>query len=126
MIKISGLNTIQTIAWQVVVLVVLAMMFYSDNKVHWLSALAWGGMCSTLNVLIISWRASQKVRSIDAARQLRIMYRSVLERVFIVIGLISFGLIKLHLAPLAVFLGFVSCQFVYVLASVLIKVTPND
>ncbi len=119
--KNLGLNVIQTIAWQISVLSVLAFLFYNTNKTYWLNALAWGGMCSVLNVLLTSWHAYKKIQHVDANRQLRIMYRSVLERFFIVIGLITFGLLRLHLAPLLIFLGFICCQLVYILATVLTK-----
>jgi hypothetical protein len=119
--KNLGLNAIQIIAWQVLVLSVLAFLLYNTNKTHWLPALAWGGMCGMLNVLLTSWHAYKKIKHVNASRQLRMMYRSVLERFFIVIGLITFGLIKLHLAPLLIFLGFISCQLVYVVATVLTK-----
>lgn len=122
----QGLNAIQTVAWQIAVLMALAFTLYINNKVGWLSALAWGGLCGITNVLLTGWHAYKKIKHVDAARQIRIMYRSVLERFFIVIGLIVFGLVKLHLAPMAIFLGFISCQLVYVVASVLIKVTLHD
>jgi hypothetical protein len=122
----QGLNAIQTVVWQISVLVVLAFTLYITNKVGWLSALAWGGLCGITNVLLTGWYAHKKIKHVEAARQLRIMYRSVLERFFIVIGLIVFGLVKLHLAPIAIFLGFISCQLVYVVTSVLTKVTLHE
>lgn len=124
--KNQGLNAILTVVWQIVVLIILAFALISINKSGWLSALAWGGLCGIANVLLTSWYAYKKIKHVEAARQLRIMYRSVLERFFIVIGLIVFGLVKLHLAPIAVFLGFIGCQLVYVVASVLTKVTLHD
>jgi hypothetical protein len=117
----QGLNAMQVVVWQIAVLVVLVFVLYFVNKAGWISALAWGGFCGLVNVLLTSWYAYKKIKHVEAARQLRIMYRSVLERFFIVIGLIFFGLVKLHLAPMAIFLGFISCQFVYVVASVLTK-----
>jgi hypothetical protein len=122
----QGLNAIQTIVWQIAALLVLAFTLCIANKVGWLSALAWGGLCAITNVLLTGWYAYKKIKHVDAARQLRIMYRSVLERFFIVIGLIVFGLVKLHLVPMAIFLGFISCQLVYVVASVLTKVTLRE
>jgi hypothetical protein len=124
--KNLGLNVIQTITWQISVLVALAFLLYNTNKTHWISALAWGGMCGVLNVLLTSWHAYKKIQHVEASRQLRIMYRSVLERFFIVIGLITFGLLKLHLAPLLIFLGFICCQLVYVVITVITKAALYD
>lgn len=38
------------------------------------------------------------------------MYRSALERFFVVLGLLAFGMMRLDLAPLAILLGFVVGQ----------------
>ena len=43
------------------------------------------------------------------------MYRSVLERFFVVMGLLAFGMLRLKLAPLAILLGFIAGQMVLIL-----------
>ena len=69
-----------------------------------------------MNVCLLIWRMrTGDGQDVDANRQLRLMYRSVLERFFVVMGLLAFGMLRLKLAPLAILLGFIAGQMVLIL-----------
>jgi len=117
---------LQTIVLQAVLtgfLMFIASLYFGKHTL----GILWGGFCACLNVLLILWRMNNRnVPNMDASRQLRLMYRSVLERFFIVMGLIAFGMVKLHYTPLGIMLGFVSGQFVMTITSLLKNTTYKD
>lgn len=57
---------------------------------------------------------------LDAGVHLRLMYRSAIERFFVVIGLLAIGLVKIDLQPFAILLGFVAGQVGMILAYLII------
>jgi len=107
-LQIIGLQVILTITGAVVA-------YFVDNLQSGISVL-WGGFCALGNVCLLLWRMHTGTgHDNDANRQLRLMYRSVLERFFVVMGLLAFGMLRLKLAPLAILLGFIAGQMVLIL-----------
>lgn len=105
------------ISLQVVLITISASVAYLiDNSQSGISII-WGGFCALVNMLLLIWRMGQYKRNIDANRHLRLMYRSALERFFVVIGLLAFGMLRLKLQPAAIILGFVIGQVAIVLVS---------
>ncbi len=75
-----------------------------------LSAL-WGGLAALTNTVLLAWRMLHGDRpALDARRQLRLMYRSTLERFFVVVMLLVLGVLLLGLEPLPVLLGLLAGQ----------------
>lgn len=75
----------------------------------------WGGLTALANSVLLAWRFLRGDDPRCNARQhLRLMYRSSLERFFVVAMLLAAGLLPLGLIPLAVLLGFVLGQGVMV------------
>ncbi len=71
----------------------------------------WGGMVALANMVLLAWRMLYGDRPTFSAEQhLRLIYRSSMERFFVVAVLLAFGLVKLKLDPLAVLLGFLVGQ----------------
>lgn len=101
---------------QVLLIIISAGVTYLiDNPQSGVSIL-WGELCALVNVLLLSWRMMQrKHQDATAGRQLAWMYRSALERFFVVIGLLAFGMLRLHLSAGLVILGFVLGQVVLIL-----------
>ena len=117
---------LQTIVLQAILIGILAFIASSYFGKYTI-AILWGGFCASLNVILIIWRMNNRsVPSMDASRQLRLMYRSVLERFFIVMGLLAFGMVKLHYTPLGIMLGFVSGQVVMTMTTLLKDTTYKD
>lgn len=107
-LQIIGLQLIITITGAVVA-------YFVDNLLSGISVL-WGGFCALVNVCLLVWRMRTGVgQDVDANRQLRLMYRSALERFFIVMGLLAFGMLRLKFAPLTILLGFIAGQAVLIL-----------
>ena len=103
------------ITLQIIFIIISAgVAFLIDNPQSGISII-WGGFCALVNVLILIWRMRQYKQNIDANRHLRLIYRSALERFFVVIGLLAFGMFRLKLQPAAVILGFVLGQVAIVL-----------
>lgn len=111
----SGLKSTQIVGLQLIFIIISAsVVYFIDNPRSGISVI-WGGFCALVNVCLLLWRMHTGRLDIDANRQLRLMYRSVLERFFVVIGLLAFGMLRLKLAPLAILLGFVVGQAVLIL-----------
>jgi F0F1-type ATP synthase assembly protein I len=103
------------IALQLIFITISAGVAYlTDNPQSGISII-WGGFCALMNMLLLIWRMRQYKQNIDANRHLRLMYRSALERFFVVIGLLAFGMLRLKLQPAAIILGFVLGQVAIVL-----------
>ena len=103
------------IGLQVVLTIIGASaVYFIDNPRSGISVV-WGGFCALVNVCLLTRRMRAGNHLNDANRQLRLMYRSALERFFVVMGLLAFGMLRLKLAPLAILLGFVVGQAVLIL-----------
>lgn len=115
--EIAGKNHgLVVIILQVILIIISAGVTYLiDNPQSGISVI-WGEFCALVNVSLLSWRMSQgKHQDASAGRQLIWMYRSALERFFVVIGLLAFGMLRMHLPAGQVILGFVMGQAVLML-----------
>ena len=80
----------------------------------------WGGLTALANTVLLTWRMVYGDRPAQNAQaHVRLMYRSSLERFFVVCGLLALGMLRLELAPLAVLLGFLAGQMVLVVVPIL-------
>jgi F0F1-type ATP synthase assembly protein I len=96
---------------QLLLIIISAGVTYlTDNPQSGISII-WGELCALVNASLLSWRMMQREhQDATAGRQLVWMYRSALERFFVVIGLLAFGMLRLHLPAGQVILGFVMGQ----------------
>lgn len=104
------------IGLQLLLIIISAVVTYlTDNPQSGIS-ITWGELCALVNASLLSWRMVQrKHQDVTAGRQLVWMYRSALERFFVVIGLLAFGMLRLQLPAGQVILGFVMGQAVLLL-----------
>lgn len=80
----------------------------------------WGGFTALVNVVLLAWRLLYGDRPmLNATQHLRLMYRSSMERFFVVAALLAIGLLKLRLDPLAMLLGFLVGQVILVAVPIL-------
>lgn len=80
----------------------------------------WGGFTALANTVLLTWRMVMGDRpSFNAQQHLRLMYRSSLERFFVVIMLLALGVLQLNLAPLPVLLGFLAGQLTLMVVPIL-------
>jgi hypothetical protein len=104
----------------VLIAIVSGATFFIGGPLFSISAV-WGGLCSLANVSLLIWRQRSDCNpEFEAARHLRLMYRSALERFVVVIGLLAFGVLRLKLMPFEILLGFVSGQVGLTLAYLII------
>lgn len=116
-IEIAGKNHgLIVLGLQILLIIISAGVTYLiDNPQSGISVI-WGETCALVNMSLLAWRMMQgKHRDATAGRQLLWMYRSALERFFVVIGLLAFGMLRLHLPAGQVILGFVMGQAVLML-----------
>lgn len=71
-----------------------------------------GGAIAMGNLLLLAWRRSRTDRGpvLSASRSIRVLYRSALERMGLVVLLFALGLVVLRLEPLALLTGFIAGQ----------------
>lgn len=80
----------------------------------------WGGLVALTNVALLAWRLFYGDRPMfNAEQHLRLMYRSSMERFFVVAALLVIGLLGLKLNPLAMLLGFLVGQVILVAVPIL-------
>lgn len=80
----------------------------------------WGGMTALASLMWLTWRMIFGDQPTFSANQhLRLMYRSSVERFFVVAMLLAIGMLKLKLIPLAVLLGFLVGQLILVVVPIL-------
>ncbi|NOT68966.1 MAG: ATP synthase subunit I [Methylophilaceae bacterium] len=114
--KISSTLSTEVLVIQIVLIAIIAVATYLMSGYNALSV-AWGGLCSLVNVGLLKLRLhTDSDSSISASRHLGLMYRSALERFFVVMGLLAFGVLRMDLVPFAVLLGFMSGQVGLILA----------
>ena len=80
----------------------------------------WGGMTALANMVWLAWRMIYGDQPTFSAHQhLRLMYRSGVERFFVVTVLLAIGMLKLRLIPLAVLLGFLVGQLILMVVPII-------
>ena len=80
----------------------------------------WGGMAALVNTVLLAWRMIYGDRpTLNAGQHLRLMYRSSLERFFIVTSLLVIGMLKLKLLAAGVILGFLVGQLIFVVVPIM-------
>lgn len=76
-------------------------------------AVSYGGMMAVVNSLLRLWYSHRlKTAGADAGRNIRMLYRCVLERLLATAGFFALGLGPLTLEPLPLLLGFILVQAV--------------
>ncbi len=88
-----------------------ALFFASQGAESALSALFGGGI-ALLNVQLLRWRTHQvrSQRGLSAGRSLATFYKSALERLVLVVGLLALGMGWIELPPLPLVVGFAAGQ----------------
>ena len=79
-----------------------------------------GGAVAMVNVLLLEWRRTQADRrgAMTAGQSLRVVYRSVFERLVLVAGLFVLGMGVLRLDPLALLAGFIAGQVALIMTGI--------
>jgi len=111
-----------------IVLVFVAVGFFAatDGVASFLAAL-YGGAVAVVNTALLAWRLQQGKRHMhaDGIRHLKSFYRSGVERLVAVLGLLAVGFGFLKLVPLPLLMGFVAGQVGFLLSG-LIKTKANN
>lgn len=90
-----------------------------DTPLAGLSVL-WGGMAAAANLVLLAWRMVYGDRpTLNAEQHLWLMYRSSVERFFVVATLLALGLWHFKLVPFAMLLGFLVGQVVLVVIPIM-------
>jgi hypothetical protein len=80
----------------------------------------WGGVAAAMNLALLAWRMVSGDRpTLNAEQHLWLMYRSSVERFFVVATLLALGLWRFKLIPFAVLLGFLVGQVVLVVIPIM-------
>lgn len=81
-------------------------------------AALFGALIALCNTLLLAWRLHRGKRQVhvDAQRHLRSFYFSIVERFFVVGGLLAIGFGALHLAPAPLLAAFVAGQMAWMIS----------
>lgn len=79
----------------------------------------WGGVGALMNLALLVWRMVSGRPTDTAGQHLWVMYRSSMERFFVVMIWLATGIWLLHLLPVAVLMGFLAGQLVLVVVLIL-------
>jgi F0F1-type ATP synthase assembly protein I len=115
--EIAGKNhSFIVIGLQVLLIIISAGVTYLIDNPRSGISIIWGEFCALMNASLLSWRMLQrKHQDATAGRQLAWIYRSVMERFFVVMGLLAIGILRLPLSDGPIILGFVMGQAVLML-----------
>lgn len=118
--KISVRFCVEVIAVQCLMTIAIPTIASFSMDFPYTKSVAWGGLCAVISSGLLLWQMLRNKYSVfHAKKQLGIMYRSILERFFIVFCLLLLGLLKLKLDALMLLLGFVSGQLTLVLTYII-------
>jgi ATP synthase protein I len=86
-------------------------------------ATAYGSLVALTNVglLLWRWRRGRYDYHCDGGRHLRSFHRSMLERFFVVVLLLTLGMGGLRFDPLPLLLGFIVGQLTWIFAAAVLK-----
>lgn len=101
----------------IVLLAALAALAWQEGTTA--LALAYGGSTAWISagLLVWRWRRGRYVYHCDARKHLQSFHRSLMERFFVVVGMLAIGLGVLHLPPKAVIFGFIVGQIAWIIAA---------
>ena len=116
-------NAYRVVGLQTAVTITSTALVYFIGSPLLAVAVLWGGFTSAANGMLLAWRmlGGRHAAHHDVHRHLWLMYRSSLERFFVVIALLALGMGQLKLVPLAVLGGFVAGQVTLVIARLLLS-----
>jgi ATP synthase protein I len=103
---------------QAIVAAAAAVIGYLHGGTPAAWAALFGAGIALTNTLLLAWRLHRGKRQLhtDAQRHLRSFYFSIVERFFIVGGLLAIGFGALHLAPLPLIAAFVAGQSAWMIS----------
>mgnify|MGYP001162139717 CR=1 FL=1 len=107
-----------TAVLQIIISVIVGIIAYALEGEEEAIAVVYGGAVALVGTLLLLWRM-QSVKNntlMDAKYYLWIFYRSGLERFLALSILLAMGMGMLELVPLAVLIGFVVSQLVWIIA----------
>jgi ATP synthase protein I len=97
---------------QLVLVVLVAGIFLAASGWGRAGSALFGGVIAIGNLLLLEWRRVRTERgpALSASRSIRVLYRSALERMGLVVLLFAVGLGLLRLDPLGLLTGFIAGQ----------------
>lgn len=96
-------------------MLVAAMLVYAEYGQASTLAVIFGGLVALANSILLAWRmrAAKRLINADVQRDLRMLYRTGLERFVLVVAFLALGMGILKLDPLALIAGFVLGQLAW-------------
>jgi hypothetical protein len=111
---------IQTLFAQAGVVVTGVALVFLMEGLRESGAFAAGGFVAWVNLALLYWRMVYCDKpTLNAEQHLRLMYRSSVERFFVVAGLLAIGFIKLKLNAWMLLLGFLVGQLALVVIPII-------
>ena len=97
---------------QLALVAVTSVLFYFWEGAYPAVSAGFGGGIATANIVLLLWRRyrADRGRALSAGESIRLLYRSALERFFVVVGLFVLGMGVLKLATPALLTGFIVGQ----------------
>jgi ATP synthase protein I len=97
---------------QLVLVTLVAAGFFVMSGPGGAASALFGGAIAIANLLLLEWRHCRADRGpvLNAAQSVRVLYRTALERMALVVLLFALGMAVLQLAPLALLTGFIAGQ----------------
>jgi ATP synthase protein I len=112
---------------QLALVAVTSIVFFTIYGGFQAGSVWFGGLTALLNIGWLLWRrhGAGAGRALSAGQSLRLLYRSALERFFLVALLFALGLGALKLDPLALLTGFVVGQLAFIFLGIKGKSASN-
>ena len=97
---------------QLVLVTLVAGGFFAITGWERAGSALFGGFIATCNLLLLEWRRHRTDSGpvLSASQSIRVLYRSALERMGLVVLLFALGIGVLRLEPLALITGFIAGQ----------------
>ena len=108
---------------QLALVALVAGVFYAISGWNRAGAAGFGGLIATGNLLLLEWRRNRTDSgpALSASQSIRVLYRSALERMGLVVLLFALGMGVLRLEPLALMTGFITGQAGLILTGLIRK-----
>lgn len=117
---------VATAVTQLVLALAGAFVAYLAGKSAFAIALLWGSAVALANTLLLLWRMARGDRpTYNAKQHLNLMYRSSVERFFVVTTFLALGLLKFKLGPLPVILGFLGGQIILMAVPIMFGINSS-
>ena len=115
-VKKVGLRARKVISLQIMMMLVVAVVWFVFSGLDAAQAVVFGGLISVTSTLLLSRGVKRATAATEPSRSMLILYAGAALRFLLVLAAFAAGLAVFKLYPLGMFVGFAAAQMAYLVS----------